>query len=305
MPLMFIKILVTVVLVAGLSPLLEGFMRKLKAFIQSRIGPPIYQPYLDIVKLIGKENLQVTDNFLFKLAPILCFGAVLTASLFVSFGFSPALSGSGDLIAFIYLITLSSVAIFIGGLASSNPYAGMGSLRELILLFTVEPILAVTLIVASIKANSMIMTQLPISAFSISMAISAIGFFLSIQPQLAKLPFDLVEADQEIMAGPFIEYSGPGLAMFKWSFYMKEFIFASLFWRVFVNWPNFHNYQIHHTLATVLNTVTNLAEAIVLLAIVELIDVTNPRLRIDQSLKYFGTIIFMVMCGLAFALIGA
>ena len=82
------------------------------------------------------------------------------------------------------------------------------------LLFIVEPILAIALIVASLKANSMLMTQLPITVFSISMAISALGFLLAIQAQMAKLPFDIVEADQEIMGGPFIEYSGPALALF-------------------------------------------------------------------------------------------
>jgi formate hydrogenlyase subunit 4 len=151
----------------------------------------------------------------------------------------------------------------------------------------------------------MIMTELPINAFSISMVISAIGFLLAIQAQMAKLPFDIVEADQEIMEGPFIEYSGPSLALFKWSYYMKEFIFASLFWRIFVNWPDFHNYYMPKMLAITLNTAVNFIEVIILLALVELIDVTNPRLRIDQSVKYFGMIIFMVMCGLIFALIGS
>jgi formate hydrogenlyase subunit 4 len=304
-PLAFIKILVTVVLVAGLSPFLEGFMRKLKAMIHSRIGPPIYQPYLDIIKLLGKEDLQVSDNPILRVAPITCFAAVLTASLFVSFGYAPALNGSGDVIAFIYLITLSSVAIFMGGLASANPYAAVGSSRELMMLFTVEPVLAITLVVASIKANSMVMTRLPVTLFSISMAISAIGFFLAIQAQMAKLPFDIVEADQEIMEGPFIEYSGPGLALFKWSFYMKEYIFASLFWRVFVNWPDFHRFDMPGVLATALNTAANFVEVLVLLALVEIIDVVNPRLRIDQSLRYFGTVVFMAMCGLGFALIGS
>ncbi|MBU1626492.1 NADH-quinone oxidoreductase subunit H [bacterium] len=299
------KIIFTIVLVAALSPLTEGYMRKFKAAIHSRKGPPIFQPYLDIFKLLGKEELRVTDNILFRLAPLVCFGSVLTASLFVSFGYSPALTNSGDIIAFVYLITLSSVAVFIGGLASSNPYAGIGSSRELMMLFTVEPILVITLIIAGVKAKSLIMTQLPISGFSISMIISAIAFFLAIQALMCKLPFDIVEADQEIMEGPFIEYSGPQLALFKWSYYMKGFIFASVFCRIYLNWPNFHNYFMPDIIATCLNIVVNIIEVFIILTIIELIDVTNPRLRIDQSLRYFGMIIFMVMCGLAFAIIGS
>lgn len=299
------KIVLTVILVAGVSPFLEGFMRKMRAFVHSRQGPPIYQPYLDIVKLLGKEDLRPQGGNFFKLPPLLCFSAVLTASLFVSYGYSPALDGAGDIIVFIYLITLSSVAVFLGGLASSSPYASVGSSRELMILFTVEPLLAVTMVVAGFKAQSMLTSQLPVDTFSISMTIAALGFLLALQAQLAKLPFDVVEADQEIMDGPFVEYSGPNLALFKWSFYMKEFIFASLFWRVFVNWPDFHVFEMPATLATCLNVAANFVEVLVLLAVVELIDVTNPRLRIDQSLRYFATIIFLVMCGLAFAFIGS
>jgi formate hydrogenlyase subunit 3/multisubunit Na+/H+ antiporter MnhD subunit len=190
-----IKIIFTIIFVAAISPLMEGYMRKIKARIHSRQGPPIYQPYLDIFKLLGKEDLRASNNPLFMLAPLVCFGSVLTASLFVAYGYSPALGHSGDMITFVYLITLSSVAIFFGGLASSNPYADIGSSRELMMLFTVEPVLIITLIVASVKARSMIMSQLPISSFSISMMIAAIGFFLTIQAQMSKLPFDMVQAD--------------------------------------------------------------------------------------------------------------
>jgi formate hydrogenlyase subunit 4 len=300
-----VRTVATVVLVAGFAPLLEGIMRKLKAIIHSRKGPPLYQPYLDIIKLLGKEDLRVSKTILFRLAPMICFSSVLAASLFIPFGFGPALGGAGDMIAFVYFITLSSVAVVIGGLASANPYGGVGSSRELMMLFTAEPVLALALVVASIKAQSMLMTDLPLSTPSISMAIAAIGLFLVIQAQIAKLPFDVVEAEQEIMAGPFIEYSGPSLALFKWSFYMKEFIFATLFWRIFINWPDFHVYSMPDTLAVILNIASNFAQAIVLLIVFALIDATNPRLRIDQSLRFCSTVIFIVMCGLIFAFIGS
>ena len=103
----FVKIAVTVILVAGFSPFLEGVMRKFKARIHSRQGPPVYQPYIDVIKLLGKEDLRVSDSRLLRLAPMVCFSSVLIAALFVPFGFSPALSGAGDMIAFLYFITLS------------------------------------------------------------------------------------------------------------------------------------------------------------------------------------------------------
>ncbi len=300
-----VRILVTVVLVAGIAPLLEGIMRKLKAVVHSRKGPPLYQPYIDIVKLLGKEDLRTSNSPVFRLAPLVCFGSVLTAALFLPFGFGPAAGGAGDMIAFVYFISFSSVAIILGGLASANPYSGVGSSRELMMLFTAEPVLAVSLVVAGIKAQSLMMSDLPLSGFSISMGLAAIGLFLVTQAQIAKLPFDVVEAEQEIMEGPFIEYSGPSLALFKWSFYMKAFVFATLFWRVFVNWPDFHAYGVAHTLAVVLNIAANALQAVVLLVVLALVDATNPRLRIDQSLRYCSVLIFVVMCGLMFAFIGS
>jgi len=300
-----LKIVVTVILVAGLSPFLEGFMRKLKAVVHSRMGPPIYQPYLDLLKLLGKEDLRSTDNALFRAAPSVCFGAVLSAALFVPLGYAPALSTSGDMIVLIYLITFSSVAVFMGGLASANPYGSVGASRELMMLFTAEPVLAVTLVVASVKAQSTVMTRLPSESFSLSVAIAAVGFLLALQAQLGKLPFDIVEADQEIMEGPLIEYSGPALALFKWSSYMRQFLFASLFWRIFINWPHFQGHDMPGVLATALNVTANFVEVLILLAVVALVDATNPRLRIDQSVRYFGAVVFLVLCGLAFAFIGS
>jgi formate hydrogenlyase subunit 4 len=300
-----IKIIVTLLIFAGLAPLFEGFMRKIKAAIHSRQGPPIYQPYIDLFKLLGKEDLRVTNNPLFTLSPLVCFAATLTASLFVPLGFTPALNSSGDMISFVYLITLSSVAVFIAGLVSANPYACIGSSRELMMLFTVEPVLVLTLLVAGIKANTLIMSELATSSFCISMTISALAFFLVIQAQMAKLPFDIVEADQEIMGGPFIEYSGPSLALLKWSYYIKGFIFASLLCRIFINWPNFTATMMPQFLATGLNVIINMVQVLIVLLFIEVIDVVNPRLRVDQSIKYYGSLIFAVICGLTFAFIGS
>jgi len=300
-----IKLLITLLLVLGLAPLCEGFMRKLRAIVHSRQGPPLRQPYLDILKLLSKEELQPTSNPIYRLAPFLCFAAVLTSSLFVPLGYTPLLHGSGYIIAFIYLITLSSTAIFLGGLASGNPFASIGASRELMLLFTVEPILAVTLIVTAVKSNTLILSQLPVNLPSLSTVIAAAAFFLAMQVQMGKLPFDIVEADQEIMEGPFIEYSGPGLALFKWSFYMKEFIFSSLLWRVFINWPDFHRLFPGSLLADIFGLLSNLIEVFLILAVIALIDVVNPRLRIDQALRYYGTVAVVAVCGLALALLGA
>ncbi|NIQ98745.1 MAG: hydrogenase 3 membrane subunit, partial [Gemmatimonadales bacterium] len=67
--------------------------------------------------------------------------------------------------------------------------------------------------------------------------IAALALLLSLQAQVGKLPFDIAEADQEIMGGPFIEQSGPKLALYKWSLWAKLVVFAAILCSVFVPWP--------------------------------------------------------------------
>ena len=108
------------------------------------------------------------------------------------------------------------------------------------------------------------------------------------QAMLGKLPFDIPEAEQEIMEGPFIEYSGPSLALFKWTFYIKQLVFASLFFNLFVGWPRTAAWG---SLGSAVNFAVNFAAVIVVAVLVVVIDATNPRLRIDQSMRFFAGLI--------------
>ena len=289
------------VLVIILSPLLEGIIRKTKALVQSRIGPPLIQPYYDLFKLFGKEEITSSDNILFKYTPLICFSVTLLLALLTPFGITAPLNIAGDTIVFIYLLTLGTVMIMMGGVSSENPYAVIGSAREMMMVLTVEPVIVIALITAGIKAGSLSFADMVAwqvnHGLSVSMTITGIALFLAILTQLAKLPFDIVEAETEIMGGPFIEQSGPRLALFKWSFYVKELIFASLFFSIFLPWPYFQ--------FAPLNIIVNLIKIVVFVFIVGVVDSVNPRLRIDQSVKYFGLVIFFAFVGLAFALVGA
>ncbi len=293
--------ILNILLVILLSPLLEGLIRKLVAFVHSRIGPPVYQPYLDLLKLLGKEEIVSSRSVLFRYSAVLAFAAILVTAVIVPIGVKPPLQGAGDIIVFVYLITLSAVMVMIGGVTSENPFAFIGSAREMMMILTVEPVIVISLIAVAIKAGSMqfgdLMAYQAAHPPSLSMVIVAVTLFLAIVAQLARLPFDIVEADQEIMEGPFIEMSGPKLALFKWMFYAKELIFASIFVAVFVPWPV--------TSSFLLNLLFTLLKVVVLLVVVGVVHVVNPRLRIDQAVKYFGVMIFVSLIGLAFALVGS
>lgn len=293
--------IVNLLLVLLLSPLLEGTIRKLKAFVHSRIGPPLYHPYLDLLKLLGKEEVESETSALYRWSPVVAFATVLCVALITPIGLVPPLNAVGEVIVFVYLITLSGVAIMASGIGSGSPYAIVGSAREMMLILTVEPVLAISLITLAVKAGSMRFSDMlayqMTHPYSLSMILATLSLFLAVLAQLAKLPFDIVEAETEIMEGPFVEQSGPRLALFKWSFYAKELIFASILATLFVPWPRITQ--------PVLAVLINLAKVVVILLLVGVIDSVNPRLRIDQAIRFYGAMIFVAFAGLAFALVGS
>jgi len=294
--------ILNLVVVVGLAPLAEGVVRRIRAIVHSRQGPPLVQPYLDLLKLLGKEDLIPEAGLVWHIGPPLCLGAVLMAALLTPLGPPPPLSFAGDAIVFLYFVVLAGAAIMLGAFASGNPYAYIGASREMMMMFSVEPVMAVALVTAAVKAGSLSFPTMVESYAnagpSVSMAVAGVAFLLALQAQVGKLPFDIPEADQEIMGGPFIERSGPGLALFKLASYAKLLIFGSVLVQVFLPLPRFDLW--------VANLAINLVAVGVLVVVVGLVNAVNPRLRIDQSMSYFSRIVvFVAIAGLVFASVGA
>jgi formate hydrogenlyase subunit 4 len=283
-----------------LAPLYEGLMRKLKAAIHSRLGPPITQPYLDLFKLLGKEDLRTTGGLLYTAAPALSLGSVLLLALLVPMGARPPFAFAGDIVVLLYVSAISAVLLMLTAFGSGSPYASVGSSREMMMLLSVEPVMVVALVVGALKAGTLatgdIVAWQLAHGPTISMAIAGIAFFLALQAQAGKLPFDIPEADQEIMGGPLIEQSGPRLALFRWAAWSKQFVLAVLLVEVFLPWPAIGIFA--------LDLVLTLVKAFVVLVVVALVDVVNPRLRIDQAMDYYLRVGFSSIAALAFAVIG-
>jgi len=286
----------------GLAPLFEGVARKLKALVHSRIGPPLIQPYYDLLKLLGKEDIQPQGMYFARVVPWICFATVATAALFVPMGTDRApLGAAGDAILFIYIVTLVAVCLIMTAAASENPFAFIGASREMMLQLTVEPVLVIALITAALNARSFGIGDMAnwyyFKGPSISMLLATIFLFLALQAQVGKLPFDMAEAESEIVGGLFIEQSGPKYALLRWTLMAKQIIFASLFVQVFIPWPRIE--------ILVLDILIHLAKVLGLVLLIGLIDVVNPRLRIDQAVKYYLVLVFFSLGAVAFAVIGA
>jgi len=296
----FLPCLLNVGLALFLSPLCEGIMRKLRAAIHSRIGPPITQPYWDLLKLLGKEDLRSTGGVVYASLPALTLGSLLLLATLIPMGTTAPLAFAGDMIVVLYVAAMSAVLIMLAGFASASPYASIGSSREMMMLLSVEPILAIALSVGAFKARTLalggIVNWQVQNGPSISMAIGGVAFFLALQAQAGKLPFDIAEADQEIMGGPLVEQSGPRLAIFRWAMWTKQLVLAFLLVEVFFPWPRL---GIH-----LIDLIMTIVKVLVVLMLVAVIDVVNPRLRIDQAMGYFLRVAFSSLAALAFAVIG-
>jgi len=289
-------------LVVALAPLAEGIVRRLRAIVHSRQGPPLTQPYLDLAKLLIKEDLNPGSGLIWRLAPAVCLGAVLTAALLAPIGPRPPLGFAGDLFAFIYLAALGGVAIILAAFASGSSYACVGASREMMMMLSVEPVIAIALVTAAVKSGSMrfeeMATSYAAAGPSVSMVVAGVAFLLALQAHVGKLPFDIAEAEQEIMEGPFVERSGPGLALFKLASYSRVIVFGAVLTQIFVPWPRVGIWPV--------DLAINLLLVGIVVALVGLVSAVNPRLRIDQSMSFFSRIVvFVAIAGLVFASIGA
>ena len=296
----FLLCLLNVAAALFLSPLCEGIMRKLRAAIHSRIGPPVTQPYWDLLKLLGKEDLRSTGGIVYASLPAFTLGSALLLATLIPMGTAAPLAFAGDMIVVIYVAAMSGVLLMLGGFASASPYASIGSSREMMMLLSVEPILAIALSVGAFKAKNLAIGGIANWQIQngpcISMAIGGVAFFLALQAVAGKLPFDIAEADQEIMGGPLVEQSGPRLALFRWTMWVKQMVLAFLLVEVFFPWPHLGNYLI--------DLIATIVKVLIVLVLVAVIDVVNPRLRIDQALGYYMRVAFSSLAALAFAVIG-
>ena len=103
-------------------------------------------------------------------------------------------------------------------------------------MLAAEPVLFISLLVLALSSGSLTFEGMLTAPAGVPMIIAAIAYLLGLQMLVAKVPFDITEAETELMGGPLSELSGPRLAMTYWGIYAKQFIYASLFVQFFVPW---------------------------------------------------------------------
>lgn len=226
-------ILLAVVVLIG-APIVgciaAGIDRKLTARLQGRVGPPLLQPYYDVMKLLSKDNMIVNKSQNFYAVVYLVF--IVLSLLMLIF--------RQDILMIIFVYTVSSLAIIVGGMSTGSPYAKIGSSREMMAILAYEPILilyalAIYLLTGTFKISEVVSASTPLLVYAPLIFIAMI-FVLNIK--LKKSPFDYSTSHhghQELVKGMLTEYSGPGFAIIEIA-HFYEYVFLTgllfIFWAV-------------------------------------------------------------------------
>ena len=239
----------------------------------------------------------------FLLAPLLGLaGITLVSTIVWRVNINHEESFIGDLIVVLYLLILPSLALIIGGSSSRNPFGAIGASREMKMILAYELPFLIAIITVIVKVKSIILGEI-ISFQSLqgvivrnpSCVIAFVSCLPCIQAKLAYIPFDIPEAETEIIGGTLAEYSGVSLAIFRLTNAMMLFILPFFLLSLFFG-------GIHFNIKGIL---TGLLEYLAILFLIILIKTTHPRLRIDQAIKFFWWFVTpLAVVGLILALIG-
>jgi len=262
--------------------------RKVTARVQYRQGPPLMQPLIDLVKLSGKETLipKGASKLSFLSAPIVGLGSVVLVSTVLWFNnFNPSRTFLGDIVVVVYLLAIPSISIIMGGFASANPLASLGASREMKLILSYELPFILAVLVPVIQSGLSLrlgevlnfQSQNGVVLGSLSGFLAFIVIVLCMQAKLALVPFDIPEAETEIIGGPLVEYSGMPLAMYKLMKNMLLFILPFFVIILFMGGIRLKGLQ----------PIYGILKYVGLVALVTVIRNTNPRVRIDQAVRFF------------------
>jgi NADH-quinone oxidoreductase subunit H len=293
----FVTTLLGVIIVASFGLILVIFLiwveRKIAARFQDRIGPNragpygLLQTFADIVKLLTKEDSIPTnaDKLSFNIAPVMSMVAVLL--IWAVIPFAPGWIGTDLNVGVLYIAAVGSfgiLSVLMAGWSSNNKYALLGAFRAVAQLISYEVPMLITLLVPVLLARGMGMADMvnDQSTWFFALApLSGMIFLVSSIAEIGRTPFDLLEAESEIVAGYHTEYTGMKFGLFFAAEFLHAFTIGVLFAILFLGgWrgPGAEEYRL-------LGVVYLMAKASIGYFIVMWVRSTLPRIRIDHMLS--------------------
>ena len=229
-----VKVIILVVAYLVLAPLVGGFLagldRKISARMQGRVGPPVLQPFYDVLKLTEKEPITVNRVQDFY---VMCFFifVMVTGGLFFA---------GENLLLVMFTLTLASVFLIVAAFSSNSPYSEVGAERELLQMLAYEPMVLITCVGFYMFTGSFQVGQIMLSTkmpFPYMIGLF-IGFIYILTIKFRKSPFDLSmshHAHQELVAGLKTEFSGKTLALLEAAHWYENVFLLGMVFLFFVN----------------------------------------------------------------------
>jgi formate hydrogenlyase subunit 4 len=239
--------LTQMMVVLALAPLLAGYVRKLKARLVGREGPPLLQPYRDLLRLLRKEVvLAHSASWVFRATPYLVFAATwVGAALVPTFATGLLFNYAADMIALVALLGSARFMLALAGLDVGTSFGGIGSSREMMIASLAEPamimiVFTIALIVGSTQLSS-------ISAYTashevglrVSLALALVALLMVAIAENGRIPIDNPATHLELTMvheAMVLEYSGRHLAMIELAASLKLVLYVSLIACIFVPW---------------------------------------------------------------------
>ena len=269
----------------------EWIDRKMHAKVQNRYGPlhtgpaGLFQPVADFVKLLSKEDIvpSVCDKLIFSAAPIIYLTLPLTALFLIPIAGNTALVAfEGDLLLINFVFALMIITVFLAGWSSINRFSIIGGVRAILQMMSFEIPLGLAIIGPAIAAKSLSISTISQwqSTATWTVLIQPIGFAVLVICLLAELetePFNIPEAESEIVAGWLTEFSGRKLAMFRLGKNLELILASSLISVLYLGGIQ--------QIAFIPAPVIFLIKTIAVVLLISFLRSIFARLRIDQSIR--------------------
>jgi len=229
----------------AVAPLLRGVIKKMKAALQTRQGPPLRQGYYDLAKLFRKEPVRsATASWVFVAGPRIYFATVVAAAMLVPVLFAGApLEEAGGILVLVGLLALGRFALAIASLDTGSPFGGMGASREMTVAALAEPALMLGLFTVALWGGSLNLgdlvrtTALRGPSGHPSELLAAAALFIVLLAEAGRVPIDNPATHLEltmIHEAMVLEYAGPDLALVEWASALKELLFMTLLVNLFL-----------------------------------------------------------------------
>jgi NADH-quinone oxidoreductase subunit H len=298
-----LRLVIAVLLAVGLvfnGALAQIYLeRKIQAIIQDRVGPihtgpwGLLQTFADAIKLLGKEDIRarLTDRWFFLAAPAIVFSPMLAS--FVVMPFAPGVIGADLNIGLLYLTTLGSMTVLgivIAGWASNNKYSLIGGLRSAGQLISYEvpqilSLVTVVLVVGSLSTTKIVDSQPGFLINLLILPLAFVTYFIAGLAETNRNPFDLPEAESELVAGFLTEYSGMRWGLFFVAEYGEVTVVSGIVTTLWLGGWHGPFTDIHPLLGPVLGVLYFTLKTYFLVLVFMWIRATLPRFRIDQLMS--------------------